>query len=110
MIRLILALAISNLLLFTNIHAQPASGGASPTTQEAAEATGTIAEYTPGTALVLDTGTGEGVHYTIAKDVTFVDKDGRTVEASGLRKNLRVRVHYMQQGGDKVVDKVTIVE
>ena len=74
------------------------------------ESTGTITEYTPDSSLVLDTGSGEPVHFIFGKNVTYVGADGQPVQASGLRKNLRVRVHYLVVGGDKVIDKVTLTE
>ena len=74
------------------------------------DATGRIVDYTPESALVLDTGAGEPVHYKFAKKVTYIDADGRELEASGLRKNLRVRVHYLKVGGDLLVDKVTLTD
>ncbi|MBA2623777.1 MAG: hypothetical protein H0U88_09205 [Chthoniobacterales bacterium] len=87
----------------------PGTGG-SPAIASSMEATGTVSDYTPDTALVLDTGSGEPVHYKFAKKVAFSDADGKAVEASGLRKNVRVRVHYMRTGGDLIVDKVTLLE
>jgi len=74
------------------------------------ESTGKITDYTPDSALVLDTGSGEPVHYKFAKNVTYVDKDGQTIQAPALTKNLRVKVHYVKQGGDLIVDKVTLAE
>jgi hypothetical protein len=74
------------------------------------ESTGKITDYTPDSALVLDTGSGEPVHYNFAKKVTYVDKDGQTIQAPALTKNLRVKVHYVKQGGDLIVDKVTLAE
>jgi hypothetical protein len=74
------------------------------------ESTGKITDYTPDSALVLDTGSGEPVHYKFAKKVAYVDKDGQTIQAPDLTKNLRVKVHYVKQGGDLIVDKVTLAE
>jgi len=74
------------------------------------ESIGKITDYTPDSALVLDTGSGEPVHYKFAKHVVFVDKDGTTIQAPALSKNLRVKVHYIKQGGDLIVDKVTLAE
>ena len=74
------------------------------------ESIGKITDYTPDSALVLDTGSGEPVHYKFAKRVTFVDKDGTTIQTPALSKNLRVKVHYIKQGGDLIVDKVTLAE
>jgi len=74
------------------------------------ESVGKITDYTPDSALVLDTGSGEPVHYKFAKHVTFVDKDGTTIQSPALTTNLRVKVHYLKQGGDLIVDKVTLAE
>ena len=74
------------------------------------ESIGKITDYTPDSALVLDTGSGEPVHYKFAKHVAYVDKDGTTIRAPALSKNLRVKVHYIKQGGDLIVDKVTLAE
>ena len=74
------------------------------------ERVGKITDFTPDSALVLDTGPGEPVHYKFAKHVTFVDKDGTTIQTPALSKNLRVKVHYLKQGGDLIVDKVTLAE
>src|SRR5437868_15461903 len=74
------------------------------------ESTGKITDYTPDSALVLDTGSGEPVHYKFARKVSYVDKDGQTIQTPALTKNLRVKVHYLKQGGDMIVDKVTLTE
>ena len=89
-----------------------ASPVAPVTPAEREEATGTIMDITPERSLVLHTGTnaGESVVFRFASEVTYVDDDGKIVEAAGLRKNLRVRVSYLKQAGDNIVDKVTILE
>ena len=112
-------LAITSLTLAT-VNAQTSSvappAATSPaapaTTAEREEAIGTITDLTPERSLVLHTGAnaGESVMFLFAPEVTYVDEDGKVVEAAGLRKNLRVRVSYLKSGGDNVVDKVTILE
>lgn len=87
--------------------AVPPAGPADATSMES---TGTVTEYTPDSSLVLDTGSGEPVHFVFGKNVTYVGADGQPVQASGLRKNLRVRVHYLVRGGDKVIDKISLTE
>jgi len=37
--------------------------------------TGTISEYTPGSELVLDIGTGEPVQFKLSQNVVYVDSD-----------------------------------
>jgi hypothetical protein len=74
------------------------------------ESTGTITEYTPGSTLVLDIGTGEPVQFKLSQNVVYADPDGTVLEAPGLSTNLRIRVHYIREGEDNVVDKVTLLE
>ena len=79
------------------------------TTTSTTEAVGNISEFTPGTSIVLNTGTGEPVHYKLAKTVTYINGKGKEIKAERLRKDRKVRVHYTKEGNDMVVDKVTIV-
>src|SRR6476646_49515 len=80
------------------------------TTGSELESTGTISEYTPGSDLVLDIGTGEPVQFKLNQNVIYDDSDGMVLEAPGLSTNLRIRVYYIEVGGDNVVDKVTLLE
>jgi hypothetical protein len=114
MIKTILLIAYVSVSLAIVAAAQNSSTSTVPptagTTVPSMESTGTITEYTPDSSLVLDTGSGEPVHFIFGKNVTYIGADGQPVEASGLRKNLRVRVHYAVMGGDKVIDKVALAE
>ena len=87
-------------------HAQTSS----VTTGSELESTGTIMEYTPGSALVLDIGTGELVQFQLSQNVVYADPDGTVLEAPGLSTNQRIRVYYIRVGEDNVVDKVTLLE
>ena len=73
------------------------------------ESTGTITEYTPGTSFVLRTEAAEPVHYRFSKTVTYVTPDGKVIEASKVRKDSKVRVHYVKEGSDMMVDKVIVL-
>jgi hypothetical protein len=114
MIKTIFLIAWASTSLAIVGYAQNSSTSTVPptrgTTAASMESTGTVTEYTPDSSLVLDTGTGEPVHFVFSKNVAYVGADGQPVQASGLRKNLRVRVHYLVVGGDKVIDKVTLTE
>jgi hypothetical protein len=95
-------------LLATFAQAQPTA--TSPDPKGGAETTGTIKEYTAGSTLVLETlAPSEPVQFKLGPNVTYVDTDGKTIEAAGLTTNRKVRVHYTKVGGDNVVDKVTII-
>ena len=114
-----LLLALVAVIMPARVDAQSSAGTATvavptpqPTAGEREEATGTITDVTPDRALVLHTGTnaGEPLVFRFAPQVTYVDEDGRVVEAAGLRKNLRVRVSYIKAGADNVIEKVTILQ
>ena len=114
MIKTILLIACVSASLAIVGHAQNSSTSTVPptagTSATSMESTGTVTEYTPDSSLVLDSGSGEPVHFIFGRNVTYVGADGQPVQASGLRKNLRVRVHYLVVGGDKIIDKVTLTE
>jgi len=101
----ILGVIFATALLIGFAHAQTTS----ITTGSQVESTGTITEYTPGSALVLDIGTGEPVQFKLSKKVVYADSDGKVIEAPGLTENMRIRVHYIEVDGDNVVDKVTLL-
>ena len=82
---------------------------ATTTTSSTTESTGTITEFTPGSAIVLNTGSGEPVHYKLGPSVTYINAKGKTIKAERIRKDRKVRVHYTKEGDNMVVDKVTVV-
>ncbi len=85
--------------------------GATQTTQTTTtESTGTVTEFTPGTSFVLRTEAAEPVHYKFGKTVTYVTADGKVIEASKVSKNAKVRVHYVKDGNDMLVDKVVVLQ
>lgn len=103
-----LFLSLLAVLIATVVQAQPTSGSPDPVV--GAEMTGTIKEYTPGVALVVETLTpSEPVHFTFSKTVAYADKDGKPIEAVGLTTNQKVRVHYKKIGADNVADKVSLI-
>ena len=103
-----LFLSVLALLIATVAPAQPTTG--SPDPVAGAEMTGTIKEYTPGTALVLETlAPSEPVHFKLSKNVTYADTDGKAIEAAGLTTNQKVRIHYTKVGGDNVADKISLI-
>ena len=102
----ILAVIFAAALLIGVAHAQTTS----VTTGSELESTGVISEYTTGSALVLDIGTGEPVQFKLNQNVVYDDSDGTVLETPGLTTNLRIRVYYIEVGGDNLVDKVTLLE
>jgi hypothetical protein len=103
-----LFLTLVAFLMAAVVQAQPTSG--SPDPKPGVEMTGTIKEYTPGVAIVLETlAPSEPVHFKLSKNVSYADKDGKAIEAAGLTTNQKVRVHYTKVGGDNVADKISLI-
>jgi ABC-type phosphate transport system substrate-binding protein len=93
----------------TTSGTQTQAADATTTTSTTTESTGTITEFTPGAAIVLNSGTGEPVRYKLGSSVTYINGKGKEIKADRIRKDRKVRVHYVKQGNDMVVDKITIV-
>src|SRR5215210_7788547 len=68
------------------------------TTTTTTESSGTVTEFSPGASIVVNTGAGEPVHYRFSKSVTYVTPEGKVIEASKIKKNSKVRVHYVKEG------------
>jgi hypothetical protein len=86
------------------------TNGTTETTTTTTESTGTVTDFTPGQMMVLRTEAGEPMRYKFGKTVTYVTPDGKVVEASKIRKDSKVRVHYIKQGDDMLVDKVIVTD
>ena len=86
------------------------TNGATETTTTTTESTGTVTDFTPGQMMVLKTEAAEPMRYKFSKGVTYVTSDGRVIEASKIRKDSKVRVHYIKQGDDMLVDKVIVTQ
>lgn len=80
------------------------------TTTTTTESNGVVTEFTPGHHLFLKTEAAQPVQYKFGKTVTYVTSDGRVIEASKIRKDSKVHVHYIRQGDDMLVDKVTVTD
>ena len=80
-------------------------------TTTATEGTGTITQYSPGSAIVLKETSGP-VHYRFGKTVTYVSRSGKVLDEKTVKTRIKVgvpvRVHYAGTGGNKVVDRVIL--
>jgi hypothetical protein len=83
------------------------------TTTTTTDASGTITEYTPGSAIVLRETSGP-VRYRFGKTVTYVTRSGRVLDEDVVRTRVKVgvpvRVHYSGTGDAMVVDRVILDE
>ena len=81
------------------------------TTTAATEDTGTITQYSPGSAIVLKETSGP-VHYRFGKTVTYVSRSGKVLDEKTVKTRIKVgvpvRVHYAGTGQNKVVDRVIL--
>src|SRR5438874_13473830 len=83
------------------------------TTTTTTEGSGTITEFPPGSTLVLKESAGPR-HYRFGKHVTYVTRSGRELDEATVRTRVRVgapvRVHYVGEGDNMLVDRVTLDE
>ena len=90
---------------------QPPRQTTTTQTTSTTEATGTITEYTPGSAIVLRESSGP-VSYRFGKTVTYVTRGGRVLDEATVKSKIRVgvpvRVHYAGTGTSMVVDRVIL--
>jgi hypothetical protein len=84
--------------------------GTTETQTTTTESTGTVTEFTPGQMMVLKTEATEPVRYKFSKQVTYVTSDGRVIQPSQIRKDSKVRVHYIKDGDNMLVDKVIVTQ
>jgi hypothetical protein len=73
------------------------------------DTSGTVTDYTPGAAIVIDPGTGQPVHF-IGKTVEIITPDGKVMKAADVKKNAKVRVHMVADGDRTVVDQIIVDE
>jgi hypothetical protein len=83
------------------------------TTTTTTEGSGTITTFTPGTSIVLRETSGPKT-YRFGKTVTYVTKSGKTLDEDAVKTRIRagvpVHVHYMGEGDNMLVDRVTLDE
>jgi hypothetical protein len=117
MIKALLGIVCATALVVAFANAQTSSttssttttaGGTTETTTTTTETSGTITEFVPGSQIVLSTSSGSPVTYKVSKKVTYVTPSGKVVEATKIKKNSKVRVHYIKEGNDMIADKVIV--
>jgi len=78
------------------------------TTSSTANSSGTVTDYTPGSAITLDPGTGKPVRFVIGQKVQVLGPDGKVMADADVKKNSRVQLHLVQEGNRTVVDKINV--
>jgi hypothetical protein len=83
------------------------------TTTTTTEGSGTITEFAPGSTIVLKQSVGPR-HYRFGKTVTYVTRSGKMLDEATVRTRVKigapVRVHYVTEGNDMLVDRVILDE
>jgi hypothetical protein len=83
------------------------------TTTTTTEGTGTITEFSPGSSIVLKETAGPK-HYRFGKKVVYVTRSGKELDETTVRTRIKVgvpvRVHYMGEGENIMVDRVVLDE
>ena len=119
MIKSIVSVAFATVLIGSVAYGQTSSSsttvatdkkGMTETTTTTTESTGVVTEFTPGQTLWLKTEAAQPVRYKFGKTVTYVTSDGKVIEASKIRKDSKVQLHYVKQGDDMLVEKVIVTE
>jgi len=115
----LLALICSTILIVAYAQAQtsttssPATSSpatTTTTTSSTANSSGTVTDYTPGSAITLDPGTGKPVRFVISQRMIQVlgPDDGKVMADADVKKNSRVQLHLVQEGNRTVVDKINV--
>jgi hypothetical protein len=88
--------------------ANPSTSTMSTGTSKTPRTTGTVTEYTPGSSITIDPGTGKPEQFTISDKVEVVGSDGKMIAKSDVKKNSRVHLRTVQEGDRTVVDQITV--
>jgi len=107
MIKSIVSVAFATALMGSVAFAQTSTSSTKVATQPNGM-TQTTTTTTESFGTVLKTEATEPMHYTFSKNVEYVNAHGKVIEASKIRKDSKVRVHFVKQGNDLVVDKVIL--
>src|SRR5713226_604357 len=83
------------------------------TTTTTTEGNGTITEFAPGSTIVLKESAGPR-HYRFGKKVIYVTRSGKELDETTVRTRVRVgvpvRVHFVGEGDNMLVDRVILDE
>jgi len=68
-----------------------------------------VTDYTPGSAITLDPGTGKPVRFVISQRmIQVLGPDGKVMADADVKKNSKVQLHLVQEGNRTVVDKINV--
>ena len=83
------------------------------TTTTTTEGSGTITKFAPGSTIVLKESAGPR-HYRFGKKVVYVTRSGKELDVTTVRTRIKVgvpvRVHFVGEGDNVMVDRVILDE
>lgn len=83
--------------------------GTTETTTSTTSTDGTVTTFEPGkTIVVRRTGVTDPISYTLGKTVEYVNKAGKTIEASMIRPGVPVHVYYSGPETTRTVTRVVV--
>ena len=81
------------------------------TTTTVTTSTGTISEYSPGSAFIIKETSGP-VSYRYGETITYVTRSGKTLTDDEVRTRVKVgtpvNVHFVTEGDDRILNRVEI--
>ena len=84
-------------------------GSTTSTSTKTTTTAGTVTTFEPGkTIVVRKTGVTDPITYTLGKTVQFVNRAGKTIEASLVKPGVPVEVYYDDVSGTHTVTKVVV--
>ena len=97
----------------TSLNPAPEAANPSTSTMSRDKSTtqptmGTVTEYTPGSSITIDSGTGNPEQFTISDKVQVLGPGGKAIAKTNVKKNSRVQLHTVQEGARTVVDQITV--
>ncbi len=79
------------------------------TTTTTTSSEGTVTTFTPGETIVVNrVGVTDPISYVLGKTVEYVDRAGKTIEASLIKPGAKVHVYYDAEGDKQVVNRVVV--
>ena len=88
---------------------KPVVASSSTTETTTTSSDGTVTTFEPGkTIMVRRVGVTDPISYTLGKTVQYVNRAGKTIEASLVRPGVPVHVYYDGTGSTQVVNRVVV--
>ncbi|HEY4273260.1 MAG TPA: hypothetical protein VGM65_14780 [Candidatus Udaeobacter sp.] len=92
----------------TTSNPSTTSNTSNTTTTSTNGRSGMVTDYMPGATITIDPGTGKPVHFVIGDKVQVIGPDGKVLANTDVKKNAKVHIRLVQEGGHTVVDQIHV--